>query len=285
MPDFSSLQFYKLQGAGNDFLFLILKDPKVKELFDSKISPSQRSDWASKICHPKFGLGTDGIAFVEASDKYDFKWDFYNSDGSSAEMCGNAARCVARLTYDLKLTPANMKFETLAGKIVAQIISTTEVLVETTPIPRPEPEFSWPFEGQHFSVQLLQTGVPHFVVSYAEENEWMGSFQKKLAQSLRFHPTAGPAGANVTFYKVAKKSENTIFSTSFERGVEDFTLACGTGVLASGWHYCKSKNLSQCAVIAPGGQLRVDFSEKSPKLIGPAEHIACFHMNESLLKV
>ena len=285
MPIFSPHEVYKLHGAGNDFLFVILLDPAKKADFDSQISVEKRSQWVQKICHPKFGLGTDGLAFIEPSDKFDFQWDFYNSDGSTAEMCGNAARCVSKLVYDLKFTSDQIRFQTIAGEIEAQILSSSEVEVSTTPIPPPDNEFVWSFENQSFRVQLIQTGVPHLVVPLNSDIEWMGGFHKKLALSLRFHPTTGKPGANVTFYKVLNVEDHSIQSVSFERGVEDFTLACGTGVLAAGWHHCQTIGLPQAHIQVPGGELRVDFSENCPKLIGPATYVAQIKMNHSLLKV
>ena len=108
-----SIFFTKMSGSGNDFIII-----DNRELI---IETSAKRDLVSKICIPKVSVGADGVIFIENSDKVDFKWDFYNGDGSSAEMCGNGGRCVARYAYEKNITRKKMSFETTAGIIKAEV--------------------------------------------------------------------------------------------------------------------------------------------------------------------
>ena len=102
-----------MNGSGNDFIIIDNRESLVKN--------SEKRDLVSKICVPKVSVGADGVIFVENSEKVDFKWDFYNGDGSSAEMCGNGGRCVARYAYEKKIASDKMAFETTAGIIEAEV--------------------------------------------------------------------------------------------------------------------------------------------------------------------
>ncbi|MCB0406549.1 MAG: diaminopimelate epimerase [Bdellovibrionales bacterium] len=278
---FSTDFIYKMQGTGNDFLIIDLRAPHIGSDSQPLFLKNLRPTIVKSLCHRQFGIGADGCIFLEDHTNYDFQWDFYNSDGSIAEMCGNAARCVARYFFEsTKEKKSSVKFLTLAGVIEARPQEKL-ISVSTPSIQSESNERTWNFHEQKYSYYFVNTGVPHAVIEVNSHQSLQTLEHKEIAQVLRRHPDVGPHGTNVTFYKV--NSKNYIESVTFERGVEDFTLACGTGVLAAGFIYCQKNNSSHCKITVPGGTLQVDFTEKSPKLIGPAEFIGQVQFNKKLI--
>jgi len=211
------IPFWKMSGAGNDFIIIDHRKPIIPEEF--------MAEFASRVCRRKFSVGADGLFLIEPSQKVDFKWRFFNADGSEAEMCGNGARCVARFAYMHGIAAARMRFETLAGIIDASVSDTQATIGMTSP-------HSFRFdrqvevEGQLFMVHSVDTGVPHAVifVDDIDATDVVG-----LGRALRFHPVFAPAGTNVNF--IGQSPEGFRIRT-YERGVEDETMACGTGVVA-----------------------------------------------------
>jgi diaminopimelate epimerase len=257
-----SLFLTKVTGAGNDFLIL-----------DQLTSPStirgSRADLARQICHRTEGVGADGLVILEKSETADFRWDFYNSDGSSAEMCGNAARCVAK--YYFLTNPqksGELNFETHAGRILALMRQNGEVEIQ---MPRPTAmtlQLSENILGQKVTFDCIDTGVPHAVI------ECKGEIieQRPLARALRQHSRFGSKGTNVTFFRWT--GPDSIEAQTFERGVEDFTQACGTGAVAAALIAARQRpQLPSLRVHMPGGALVV-IPKDPPRLIGPAEIIA-----------
>lgn len=241
------IPFWKMSGAGNDFLVIDHRKPLIpKELM---------AEFARRVCRRKFSVGADGLFLIEPSDKVDFKWRFFNADGSEAEMCGNGARCVARFAYMHGIAAARMQFETLAGIIDATVADTQVTIRMTSP-------HSFRFdrqvevEGQLLMVHSVDTGVPHAVifVDDIEATDVVG-----LGRQLRHHPVFAPAGTNVNF--VGRSGDNLAIRT-YERGVEDETMACGTGVVA-GALIAAAKGMadSPVAMVTSGGiALRVQFT-------------------------
>jgi diaminopimelate epimerase len=227
-------------------------------------SESLRSNYAKKICNLFTLAPTDGLLYIEPCDNYDFKWDFYNSDGSRAEMCGNAARCAAQYFFKRIKEKNEIEFLTLAGPIGARILDSSQVAVRM------------PKQTEHPSfineIFYINTGVPHLVVE--------GNPDIARARSLR--PLPGPRGSNVTF--VTKLGRNTCEACTFERGVENFTAACGTGAVAAAL-YLKNKfqidslEANQYQIQMPGGLLQVENASfnSSPLLLGPVEH--CYDLS------
>jgi diaminopimelate epimerase len=211
------IPFWKMSGAGNDFIIIDHRQP----LIPKDLMP----EFARRVCRRKFSAGADGLFLIEPSDKVDFKWRFFNADGSEAEMCGNGARCVARFAYMHGIAAARMRFETLAGIIDATVADTQATIRMTSP-------HSFRFDrqlevaGQMFMVHSVDTGVPHAVifVDDIDTADVVG-----LGRELRYHPAFAPAGTNVNF--VGRTAEGFRIRT-YERGVEGETLACGTGVVA-----------------------------------------------------
>ena len=208
-----------MTGSGNDFI--------VVDNRDSVVEHSAKRSFVSRVCVPKLSVGADGVIFVENSDKADFKWDFYNADGSSAEMCGNGGRCVAHYAYVRKIAPQKMSFETMAGIIIAEVKS-NYVRIKLTAPEGFQRNIDIDLNGKSFKVDSLNTGVPHAIV-YSDDianEDVLG-----IGRGIRRHPAFSPAGTNVDF--VQKMDEDKIFVRTYERGVEGETLACGTGVVAS----------------------------------------------------
>ena len=213
-----NLTFYKMSGSGNDF---ILIDGRRWDL-----SKFNLSELARKLCHRTFGIGADGLIVLDKSNRADFKWHFFNADGSEAEMCGNGGRCAARLAYLLGMCEKKLSFETKAGVIRAEVDG-SKVKLELTPPFDLKLNLNLQIDDKEYLLHFINTGVPHavFVVEDLENIPI-----KELGRKVRFHEYFKPAGTNVNFIKVLK--HDYIKIRTYERGVEDETLACGTGSVA-----------------------------------------------------
>jgi diaminopimelate epimerase len=216
------IPFAKMSGTGNDFIIIDNRDKIVAE--------NEMVNLAVQVCRRRQSVGADGLLFIENDDELDFAWRFFNSDGSEAEMCGNASRCVARLAHMDGMAGPELVFRTLAGPIKAKVKGST-VIVQLT---RPHgllPEFHLELSsGQVLSAGFVDTGVPHTVL-VLEENSLETAAVDELGREIRFHSRFAPAGTNVNFVQVT--GDRNIRVRTYERGVEAETLACGTGVVAS----------------------------------------------------
>lgn len=219
MKSKDTIPFFKMNGAGNDFILVDHRHP----LFDQQELP----DIVRKVCRRKFGVGADGFVLIESSDQADFKWQFFNSDGSVAEMCGNCARCAARFAYIQGIAPSTMHFETLAGIIGARVDGGTEVTITMTPAHSLELSREIVLDDTAITVHSMDTGVPH-VVYFVDDIKAVDI--DILGPALRYHPVFEPAGTNVNFVSIG---QDRIYVRTYERGVEEETYACGTGVVAS----------------------------------------------------
>jgi len=241
-----AIEFTKMSGSGNDFIII---DNRVPVMDDDK-----KRDFVRRVCNRKMSIGADGVIFVENSDRADIKWDFYNEDGSTAEMCGNGGRCLARYAVEKKMVPSDkMTLETLAGIIGAQV-NGDSVRIKLTAPENLQQGIAVALNGDEYSIDSLNTGVPHAIV-YSDNIEDVDV--KQVGNGIRFHAAFAPAGTNVNF--VQKVGDKALKIRTYERGVEDETLACGTGVVAAASSY---KNLVQppVAVETRGGDvLQVDF--------------------------
>jgi diaminopimelate epimerase len=213
------LEFYKMNGSGNDF---ILVDNR-----DFVISRAVMPQMAKALCRPKLSVGADGMIFVENSPRADFVWRFYNADGSEAEMCGNGGRCAARFAFLLGIAGSSMVFETLAGLIRAEVMGDRVKLQMTGPKDLAL-DYMVEVDGVAWTLSSVNTGVPHAVVPVRDLE---GADVRGLGGKLRFHPRFQPAGTNVNFTRALGPGEIAV--RTYERGVEDETLACGTGSVAS----------------------------------------------------
>lgn len=242
-----AIKFTKMSGSGNDFIII---DNRVPVLDDDK-----KKDFVQRVCNRKMSIGADGVIFVENSDRADIKWDFFNDDGSSAEMCGNGGRCLARYAVENDLAPANLTMETLAGIIGAEVKDDI-VKIKLTPPENLKQDIAVALNGTQYQVDSLNTGVPHAIV-YSDNVDAMNV--KEMGNKIRFHDAFAPAGTNVNF--VQKVGDNALKIRTYERGVEDETLACGTGVVASAL-LSSLKNMVQSPVKVEtrgGDILKVEF--------------------------
>jgi diaminopimelate epimerase len=213
------LEFTKMNGAGNDFILLDKRAGKIS------LAPEQ----IVRLCDRHRGIGADGlIALVPCtSGKADWAWQFFNSDGSTGEMCGNGARCFARFVQRLTGGKDWLTFETEAGVITAQFHG-ERVTVNLTPPKDLRLNQQIALSVGPTTIHSLNTGVPHAVLYVPDADKAMVS---QLGPEVRRHAQFGPRGTNVNFVQVL--GPNSIRVRTFERGVEGETLACGTGVTAS----------------------------------------------------
>ena len=235
------MQVYYMNGAGNDFMVL---DARGKQLDFSRL--------AVEFCRI---TGADGFMAVDDSDCADFRLHFYNSDGTRGEMCGNGARCICRFAYDLGIAGAHMVVQTDAGLVPGWRLDENQYRVQLNnpsilDLNRTE-------EAAY--VELGNPGVPHAVAPYKGDLWADREALRTRMETLRHHP-AFPKGANVNFYQTL--SEGEVRMLTFERGVEDFTLACGTGCGSTACVLWKQGKLPGGVLTAhnQGGTLKVTVS-------------------------
>ncbi len=215
------INFSKMSGNGNDFIIIDNRTSKYSYLYKD-------NQFIKKICARGLSVGADGVIFIEHSEKADFKWQFFNSDGSIAEMCGNGARCAARFAYLEGIAGKNMAFETLAGIIKAEIKDNNEVKTMLTPAHSLELDKNITACGNNYEIHSVNTGVPHAVIICSNIEE-MDVYN--IGKDIRYNKNFAENGTNVNF--IEKIGENSLRIRTYERGVEGETLACGTGCAAS----------------------------------------------------
>ena len=279
METFSPV-FTKMCGAGNDFLIT-----DSARLFSPALSSKEKEERIQsiiqnipQICDRKFGLGADGICLLSPSQTSDvhLDWQFFNKDGSRASMCGNAACCIICYANKKKLIPEKSAFTFQIQNIKLKGAVNAQNQAELTlPLPQIiEEKGKSVIGGLDISFVKINSGVEHLLIEKKELENF--SLLKGLAQKLRsLHPES-----NVTFY--ARKEKNKISCISFERGVEDFTLSCGTGALAVSFFLKKDGLGGPFSVQMPGGELKVFFKEAGACLSSPVYWIAEMHSLISL---
>ncbi len=243
------IPFFKMSGSGNDFVLIDNREKVVEE--------NGLQDKIKKVCRRKLSVGADGFILVEKSKLVDFKWRFFNSDGSIAEMCGNGARCVARFAFLKGIAQKEMAFETDAGIVSASING------EAVKIRMPEPtdiktDYTIELEQGSLAVSSVNTGVPHVVVG-VDNLDQVDVVNR--GREIRYCRAFAPAGTNVNFISLHK--DGFIEIRTYERGVEDETLACGTGSVAGAIIMaCKNKLDSPVRVLTKsGGFLKIFFNK------------------------
>ena len=215
-----NITFSKMSGNGNDFIIIDNRDGKYLSLYNKQ--------FIEKVCARGLSVGADGLIFIENSDTVDFKWQFFNSDGSVAEMCGNGARCAARYAFLENIAGRNMAFETLAGIIKAEIMENNEVKTMLTAPHSLELDKKVTACGKEYDIHSVNTGVPHAVIICDNVTE---TDVFSLGRDIRYNKDFAENGTNVNFIEVT--GENSLKIRTYERGVEGETLACGTGCAAS----------------------------------------------------
>ena len=216
------MRFWKMNGAGNDFIIL----NNIQEGLPAEAFPIL----ARTLCAPHRSLGADGFMVVQpAQGEGDFRMGFYNSDGSVGEMCGNGARCICRYGYETGLAGETQRVETTAGLVTGRRISRREYQVRLNDPTTISLQEELKAEGKTWPcayVELGNPGLPHAVVPYPGLAGADPQALFRLGRALRNHPRF-PKGANVNFYEITGPDQ--VLEKTYERGVEDFTLACGTG--------------------------------------------------------
>ena len=216
------MKFWKMNGAGNDFIII----NNIKEKIPADFFPHM----ARTLCQRHLSIGADGFMVVEKADgNADFKMLFFNSDGSMGEMCGNGARCICRYGYETGLSGKKQTIETTAGIVTGQRIDPRSYRIRLTDPSIIDLHRSAEVDGIIYDCAYVELGtpvLPHAVLPWPDFDDPDHRRLFDLGSKLRHH-NAFPKGANVNFYRIIAK--DLIEEKTFERGVEDFTYACGTG--------------------------------------------------------
>jgi diaminopimelate epimerase len=254
------LQFYKYQGAGNDFILIDNRSG----VFNS---PSPKT--VSKLCDRRFGIGADGLMLLQLLDGYDFEMIYYNADGNPGSMCGNGGRCIAAFAHFLGIVEKETKFMAVDGEHEAKI-----PVLEFVELKMGKVQDIFLSESHCY----LNTGSPHDIrfVENADETDVYNT-----GRNIRYNEPYRLKGVNVNFVEITDK--NCLKVYTYERGVEDETLACGTGVTASALAYFlqktdKKEGFHKIAITVKGGKLSVHFQFEKEEfydiwLCGPAVQV------------
>jgi diaminopimelate epimerase len=251
------IPFYKYHGTGNDFILLDNR---------TLLFPKTAHEWIAQLCHRNFGIGADGLILLEENTVGQYNMVYYNSDGNLSSMCGNGGRCFVAFAKYLGLIENEMHFDapdgahfaqfTASGEIALQMKSVNEVVVH--------PDYVFLNTGSPHHVQLVND-LPNFLVV-------------QNGSAIRYGDLYGTAGSNVNF--VEPVSPNTFAVRTYERGVENETLSCGTGVtaVAIAMHKLQLATANTVQLQTPGGNLWVSFDENEGKyqqviLTGPAQFV------------
>ncbi len=251
------IDFRKYQGAGNDFVII---DGFREDYLDLDLSTAQ----VRTLCHRQFGIGADGLIILRAHPECDFEMVYYNSDGRLSSMCGNGGRCSIKLAVALGHAQEDCSFMAADGIHLGK--SKASVELKMSPVPQ--------IESITKDSYFLDTGSPHYV-QFVEDLDSLDLLTE--ARAIRYNERFKAEGTNVNFVQV--KAENHLAIRTYERGVEDETLACGTGIVAASLAYDSSSHEhNTIKVEARGGDCEVKFTRADKGwediwLIGPAEEV------------
>ncbi|MFC5407939.1 diaminopimelate epimerase [Larkinella bovis] len=249
------MDFFKYQGTGNDF---ILIDDR-EETFPVS------QDYIAHLCHRRFGIGADGLILLRNHPAYDFRMIYFNADGAEGSMCGNGGRCIVRFAHDLGLFEKETRFLAVDGEHQAAV-NGDEVSLKMNDVTHidQQPDFTF-----------LNTGSPHYV-KIVEEVEAMDVVAE--GRAVRYSDRFAPGGTNANFMEPT--SDKRLFVRTYERGVEDETYSCGTGVTASALVAHQQLGMqSPVSIQTLGGMLRVSFETgeaggfSNVYLMGPAVRV------------
>ncbi|MBN1671414.1 MAG: diaminopimelate epimerase [Kiritimatiellae bacterium] len=261
----TEIPFWKMHGAGNDF---ILVDDRMRRF------PGTDTAWLARIGARRTGVGCDGIMLIQESDCADLKMVFFNPDGSPAGMCGNGARCVARLARELGIAGEAMSIETGAGLVRAECLA-AGIRLHLTPPRDWVLERALDVDGERVCYSAVNTGVPHVVIDCEDVDRVDIA---AVAPRIRGHAAFQPQGTNVNY--AALTGPSALAVRTYERGVEAETLACGTGIVAAAvLAGLRGRLRPPVRVMASSGDtLEVDFrlttdGPAAVTLLGPAAHV------------
>lgn len=253
----------KMNGNGNDFLVINNMDLKYRE--------ETLSFYAKALCRRRESLGADGILVTEPSEIHDFKMRLFNRDGTEGEMCGNGARCVARYAVLKGIAKkSEMTFETLGGRVDA-VVKGPRVTIKLSPVDVSTLVLNAPasVEEYDFNYTLLSVGVPHAVIFETKRLDSEDHY-RKLGRAIRARRDLFPEGANINFVSPRGTYQEGLDVLTYERGVEDLTLSCGTGSTASAIVAFKAGLTGTVVdVYNPGGVNRVSLEFDSPDILLP----------------
>lgn len=249
--------FSKYQGTGNDFIIIDNRESKIEKLETHVIK---------KLCDRRFGIGADGLILLCNKEGYDFEMIYYNSDGNLSSMCGNGGRCTVRFAYDLGMHKNNYHFLAVDGAHEASIDLDNTIRLKMQDVNDVE---------EHADYSILNTGSPHYV-KFCRGVRHLDV--KKEGHEIRYSHTFEENGINVNFVEVT--GPYSIYVRTYERGVEDETLSCGTGVTAAALASAHNeRGFNEIQVITNGGKLSVEFNKTDDKsfadiyLCGPASFV------------
>lgn len=248
------INFVKYQGTGNDFIMIDNRGKNVS---------SEAAGLAPILCNRKFGIGADGVILIENHNDYDFEMIYFNSDGTQS-LCGNGSRCAMKFAHDLGMIEYEASFLTIEGRLKGSIRDDLVHLKmpDVHGITR---------RGEDF---LVNTGSPH-LIRFVNDLQNLNVYDK--GKQIRYGRAFLPEGTNVNF--VQRLDDRKIFVRTYERGVENETLSCGTGVTAAALVFGEKHNENSVNIHTMGGELNVNFESGSPGmfrnvyLIGPAEKV------------
>jgi diaminopimelate epimerase len=249
------LTFYKYQGTGNDFIILDNRNGEF-DLFTTK--------QIQHLCDRRFGIGADGLMLMNKKEGYDFEMAYFNADGKPGSMCGNGGRCMIRFAYHMGIHKYTYRFLASDGEHEAEIDNSNNIRLRMNDVNNVD---------EHNTYAVLNTGSPHFV-KYV--SDIMNVDVVETGRDIRNSKPYAENGINVNF--VESIDEDGIYVRTYERGVEDETLSCGTGVTAAALMSAHNpRGFNRVEVKTPGGNLSVEFTKiddthfENIWLCGPAE--------------
>ena len=252
-----TIAFYKYQGTGNDFIILDNRDGIYNSLSQQMIS---------FLCHRKFGIGADGLMLMNKKENYDFEMKYYNADGNTSTMCGNGGRCMVKFAHQLGIHKYSYHFIAADGEHEAEIDNKEQIRLKMKDVNDVE---------IHDAHAILNTGSPHYV-KHVNDMGKINVFES--GRNIRESKPYSEEGINVNF--VETYDNDSIFVRTYERGVEDETLSCGTGVTAAALVSAHNeRGFNRIAVRTLGGELSVEFNKISETsfdniwLCGPATYV------------
>ena len=250
----STIHFHKYQATGNDFVIIDNRETKL----------SLTSEQIAAICHPKFGVGADGLMLIESHPSLSFHLEYFNSDGSQS-LCGNGCRAAVQFASQLGLVNGGVKFTAFDGPHSAEILPDRNIRLQMADVSHCQTL------GDGY---FINTGSPHYV-KFVKGLEDYPVFEE--GKKIRYQDQFQPSGTNVNFVEL--QDGNSIFVRTYERGVENETLSCGTGITAAALAASLKGCNSPIAIQALGGNLTVEFKSSQPGtfheiyLIGPAKMV------------
>jgi diaminopimelate epimerase len=251
----TTLTFYKYQGTGNDFVIFDNREQQI---------PKLTVDQIKNICDRRFGIGADGLMLLGKKAGYDFEMIYYNADGNESSMCGNGGRCLVMFAHQVGIHKGLYHFLATDGDHDAEIESDQKVRLKMKDVMSVEEHSTW---------MVLNTGSPHYV-KLVPDAAVIDVFEQ--GREIRYSEEYKAEGINVNFVETI--DNDTIFVRTYERGVENETLSCGTGVTAAALVSAHNDNgFNRVEVKTPGGHLSVEFDKTDDNtfrniwLCGPAE--------------